>query len=141
MPEHRDPTFRNYLPSEAESYGTFRLSYPAPLYEHILAWHAGGSGAGFGQLLDVGCGPGNATRDMARAFEHAVGVDPGAEMIATARQLGGDTKTGESIRYEVCGAESCASAPGIEKGSVDLVIAAMAVRTFAHECTHYSRID
>lgn len=32
-------------------------------------------------LLDVGCGPGNATRDVALSFDEAIGVDPGVSGI------------------------------------------------------------
>lgn len=75
-----------------------------------------------------GCGPGNATRDLALSFKAAVGVDPGSEMIRAAQGLGGLTMTDQPISYHVASAENCASAPGTEDG-VDLLTAAMAVRT------------
>lgn len=47
-------------------------------------------------------------------------MDPGAEMINTARSLGGKTKSGKNIRYEVCAAEACSDLDGVEPGSVDM---------------------
>jgi 2-polyprenyl-3-methyl-5-hydroxy-6-metoxy-1,4-benzoquinol methylase len=39
---------------------------------------------GRGRLLDVGCGPGTVTLRLAPLFEAVVGLDPDAEMLATA---------------------------------------------------------
>lgn len=79
------------------------------------------------RLLDVGCGPGNATRDLALHFHHATGADPGEQMIVTARRQGGVTMAGEEIQYAVAGAEDLVDVAGVEEASVDLVTAAMAV--------------
>jgi ubiquinone/menaquinone biosynthesis C-methylase UbiE len=76
-------------------------------------------------VVDVGCGPGSAAQDLAPAFEHAVGIDPGEEMIQVARELGGETKNGEKISFEVCEAARIASAP---PGEVGLITVATAVR-------------
>jgi trans-aconitate 3-methyltransferase len=97
------------------------------LYERIFAEHAA-SGGGFGFVLDVGCGPGSAARDLAPVFEYAVGVDPGEEMVNVARERGGETKEGEKIRFEVYEAERMAGAPGMLLGEVDLITVATAVR-------------
>lgn len=122
-----DPTFRSYKPGQAQLYAAARPAYPPVLYEHIFAEHAA-SGGGFGFVLDVGCGPGRATRDIAPAFEHAMGVDPGKEMISVARERGGETNKGEKIQFEVCEAERIVSAPVMSPGAVDLITAATAVR-------------
>jgi trans-aconitate 3-methyltransferase len=121
-----DTTFRSYKPAQAQQYAKARLAYPPVLYEHIFAEHAA-DGGGFGFVIDVGCGPGSATRDLAPAFEHAVGVDPGEEMINVARKRGGETKKGEKIRFEVCEAERMAGVPGMPLGEVDLITVATAV--------------
>jgi len=121
-----DPTFRYYKPAQAQQYAGARPAYPPVLYEHIFAEHAA-SGGRFGFVVDVGCGPGTATRDLAPAFEHAVGIDAGEEMIKVARERGGESKRGERIRFEVCEAERMASAPGLPLGEVDLITAATAV--------------
>lgn len=122
-----DATFRYYKPTQAQQYAKARPAYPAVLYEHLFAEHSA-SGGGFGFVLDVGCGPGNATRDLSPAFDHAVGVDPGEEMINVARQRGGETKNGGKTQYEVCEAERIAAAPGVPVGQVDLITSAKAVR-------------
>lgn len=122
-----DPTFRSYTPDQARRYAESRPSYPPKLYDTILRHHAA-TGGRFDVLVDVGCGPGTATRDLAASFARAVGLDAGEEMIATARRLGGMTAKGEPVRFFVSEAERIADAEGVEKGSVDLLTSAMAVR-------------
>ena len=121
-----DPTFRSYKPAQAQQYAGVRPAYSSVLYEHIFAEHAA-SGGRFGFVLDVGCGPGSATRDLAPTFDHAVGTDPGEEMINVARERGGVTKKGEKIRFEVCEAERIADVLGMPLGEVDLITVATAV--------------
>jgi trans-aconitate 3-methyltransferase len=135
-----DPTFTNYTRSQAQTYFKNRLSYPQPLYETILKYHTS-TGGQLDVLADIGCGPGRATRDLASAFDYAVGLDPGAEMIQAASGAGqfeeggnATTRTGRSVAFAVCGAEKCAqgvtdalSASGSSSTKVDLLIAAMAV--------------
>lgn len=121
-----DPTFRSYNTAQAQQYAGARLAYSPVLYEHILTEY-GASGGSLGFLLDVGCGPGSATRDLAPMFEHAVGLDPGHEMIKVAREWGGKTKSGEDIRYEVCEAERMTDPSGLPMDGVDLICAATAV--------------
>ncbi len=122
----KDPTFRSYSAEQAKEYATQRLSYEPAIYNTILTHHSNTDGR-FGILLDVGCGPGNATRDIALSFHQAIGVDPGAAMIDAARQLGGKTKAGNEIRYEISPAEEISSIERLKEGSVDLLTAAMAV--------------
>ncbi len=99
---------------------------PPALYTEILSHHAG-TGGSFGRLLDVGCGPGNATRDIAPNFADAVGTDGSVEMVNAARKAGGRTKEG-MIRFEAANAEDLDGIQGLEAQSVDLITAAMAVR-------------
>jgi ubiquinone/menaquinone biosynthesis C-methylase UbiE len=122
----KDTTFRSYSTDQAKVYATNRLSYEPALYDTVLKHHSETRGQ-FGLLLDVGCGPGNATRDVALSFDRAIGVDPGASMIDTARELSGKTKSGELIRYEVSAAEEISTVEGLEPNSVDLLTSAMAV--------------
>lgn len=121
-----DPTFRAYSASEAKTYATHRLSYSPDLYSTILSHH-GSTGGHFSLLLDVGCGPGNATRDLALSFDEAIGCDPGEQMIAAANELGGKTRSGEDVRFVVAGAEELSEIEALRGGSVDLLVAAMAV--------------
>ena len=122
----RDPTFRAYNPDQATTYAAVRGSYPSILYNIILSHHFSAEGSA-DLLLDVGCGPGNATRDLSPMFEHAIGIDPGSEMIAAAKGMGGRTKGGGVVRFEVSSSEEISRVEGLEEGSVDLLIAAMAV--------------
>lgn len=123
---YKDKTFRSYNTAQAAAYASGRDSYNPQLYETILSHHVRTGGV-LGTVLDVGCGSGNATRSIAPNFGRAIGIDPSAEMIQAARSLGGSAKEG-AIRYENMPAEGCASTPGVDAESVDLVTAAMAVR-------------
>lgn len=122
----KDATFRSYSAEQAKVYATHRLSYETAIYDTVFKYHSE-TGGQFGLLLDVGCGPGNATRDVALSFDQAIGADPGASMIDTARELGGKTKSGTGIKYEVSPAEEISSIKGLEPNSVDLLTSAMAV--------------
>lgn len=121
-----DPTFRQYTPVQAASYAALRGSYHHKLYEEIICYHER-TGGYLGRLLDVGCGTGNATRPLAIHFQHALGIDPGEQMILTARRQSGTTAIGEEVQYAVAGAEDLLSVKGIGEASVDLVTAAMSV--------------
>lgn len=134
MPSLSDPTFSNYNQQQAQRYAESRLSYPERLYNTIMDYHIKSQGQ-TNILVDVGCGPGNATRDMATWFDHAVGLDPSVEMINTAIKLGGCTKSKQELKYAVSTASQLSH--GIEEvlptvkelGGVDLLVAAMAVST------------
>ena len=130
-PAVKDSTFRSYSAEQAKVYATQRLSYSAALYDTVLKHHSE-TGGQFGLLLDVGCGPGNATRDVALSFDQAIGIDPGASMIDAARGLAGKTKSGKEIRYELASAEEMSDLKGLEPNSVDLLTAALAVSI--HNC-------
>lgn len=127
-----DPTFSTYDQHQAQRYAESRLSYSARLYNTIIDYHIKSHGQAI-TVVDVGCGPGNATRDLATWFDHAVGLDPSEEMINKAIQLGGRTKSGQQLRYVVSAADEISH--GItdvlpiakELGGVDLLTAAMAV--------------
>jgi predicted TPR repeat methyltransferase len=106
-------------------YSESRLSYPQPLYDAVLRHHAE-TGGGFDFLLDVGCGPGNATRDLSPSFAHAAGFDAGDEMIQAARWLGGKTGSGEEVGFHVSPAEKIAETDAVPPGSVDLLTAPVA---------------
>jgi trans-aconitate methyltransferase len=121
-----DPTFRSYSAVQAQTYTVERGSYPNELYDTVLKYHTN-TGGKLNQLLDVGCGPGNATRDLSVFFDRAVGLDPGAEMIAAARTRGGKTRSGDNIKFEISPAEECSKINEVGAGTVDLLTAAMAV--------------
>jgi trans-aconitate 3-methyltransferase len=130
-----DPTFRSYSAEEAKLYAASRLSYSQNIYNKILDHHAA-TGGQFELLLDVGCGPGNATRDLALSFDRTVGADPGAQMIEAANALGGKTKLEKDIEFVVAPAEEISQIKGLEPDSVDLLTAAMAVSCILGRCKY-----
>jgi predicted TPR repeat methyltransferase len=125
--EATDKTFRVYNSQQAATYAKHRgQSYSSRILEIILNHHTN-TGGKLGTLLDVGCGTGAAVQGLASRFQHATGVDPGEAMIAQATKLGGETSSGELIRYEVVGAENLYDVQSVKEGEVDLLVAAMAV--------------
>ncbi|KAI9832803.1 MAG: hypothetical protein M1819_004023 [Sarea resinae] len=124
----KDPTFLHYDAHQASTYAEERSSYPVPLYNTLLDFHAK-SGGQFGSLLDVGCGHGAATRDLAVHFDKTVGVDPSPEMVNVARKIGGKSKESD-VRFEVSGAEDCKGAVDSETKDFDMIISAMAAHWF-----------
>ena len=127
-----DPTFSNYSHNQAQEYANARLSYSAQLYNTILNFHTKTHGQ-MHVLADIGCGPGNATRDLATFFNHAVGLDPSTEMIDIALRSDGLTRSARPLAYAVSTADNIvhgiteALPASKEYGGVDLLTAAMAV--------------
>jgi ubiquinone/menaquinone biosynthesis C-methylase UbiE len=130
-----DPTFRSYSAEEAKLYAASRLSYSQNTYNKVLDHHTS-TGGKFDLLLDVGCGPGNATRDLALSFDRTSGADPGEHMIKAANELGGKTKPGKDIEFVVSSAEEISQIKDLELGSVDLLTAAMAVSCVLGGCIY-----
>jgi len=60
---------------------------------------------GTGRLLDVGCGPGFLTVELAPSFEHAIGLDPDAAMLAEGERRAGEAGVG-NIRWVEAVAEA-----------------------------------
>jgi trans-aconitate 3-methyltransferase len=121
-----DPTFRSYSSKQAAVYAKGRRGYPPTLIDYIVDHHRA-TGGKTGVLLDVGCGPGNSTRDLSPHFDVVFGADPGEGMLQTATELGGTTATGASLEYRISGAEEIDGIEGLEHGSVDMITAASAV--------------
>lgn len=116
---HSDTTFRSYSTAQVKEYAQRRGGYPQRLIDEIIKIHAETRGS-FESLLDIGCGPGSATRDLALHFDSATGIDPSAEMIKTASEIGGRAKE-SSIHFMQGEAELCKDVPD---QSVDLITAA-----------------
>lgn len=126
-----EPTFTSYNAADASSYAQGRASsYPSALYHQIFAF-AGmplpSKNKSFTTLLDVGCGTGQATRDLAPQFARVVATDPSPAMIEEARKRDYRTGTGEAVEFSVKCAEECDEIDGLDLGSVDVLVAAMAV--------------
>ena len=127
-----DPTFRKYNSQQAKLYAKVRPPYSEALCSFILEQHTTTGGAQT-SLLDVGCGPGLATRALSGRFTNATGVDPSPQMVSVAKELGGVTASGEDVRYELASAEEIDKLEYVPEGSVDLVTAAMAAHWFDME--------
>ncbi|KAJ9658025.1 hypothetical protein H2198_003994 [Neophaeococcomyces mojaviensis] len=128
LPAHREEaTFKNYNSTDATKYAAYRPSYPPLLIKMVMEGHTS-TGGQTTTVLDIGCGPGIATRQIAAFFEHAIGVDAGQSMIETARNTPCYSSTGEQARFEVCGAEEIDKV--IDAESVDLITVATAAHWF-----------
>lgn len=130
-PSLREATFRAFTEKQGADYAQNRRDYHSDVYQAIIDHHTS-TGGELSVLLDVGCGPGTAVRSLAPLFAHAIGIDPSAGMIATARSLGGTTAASDQIRFEVSAAEDLGSAlsPPVPDGSVDLLTASTAAHWF-----------
>ena len=155
----KEKTFTTFTAAQAAAYAANRNDkYPAALYARIFAYvrsreasdtsHVDGDADVLEQaareplelLLDVGTGPGKAVFEMLPYFKRAVGVDPGDKMIEIARRDAQTRGVDEArVRFEVCGAESCADALAeAEVGKVDLITCAMAAHWFDMEAFYTS---
>ncbi|RMZ80885.1 hypothetical protein DV737_g2730, partial [Chaetothyriales sp. CBS 132003] len=130
----RDPTFLNYSLASAATYAKYRSNeYPHTLIDKVINNHVANGKGQLGTLVDVGCGPGIATRQVGTHFDHVFGLDPGVSMIEIATSLGGTTRTGEQIKVAVASAEEIdvkLKELGVEEGTVDLITAATAAHWF-----------
>lgn len=132
-PFSTEKTFSSYNEEQGKAYAQIRRDYHPNVYQAVLRHHTS-TGGELDTLLDVGCGPGNATRGLAANFAHAIGLDPSEGMITTARALGVGvvTSTSEPVRFEICTAEDLGrnlSTP-IQDSSIDLITAANAAHWF-----------
>lgn len=122
----QETTFRSFNNEQGKNYAKVRFDYDPSVYKTMIDRHVA-TGGKLDTLVDVGCGPGTATRSLAQHFAHAVGFDPSKGMITTAQSLGGTSSTSEPIRFEVSAAEDLGSLPD---SSVDLITAATAAHWF-----------
>ena len=128
--ESSESTFRSYTPALAKAYAAGRGSYHENLFNTIIDNHKS-TGGSMQVLLDIGCGPGNSTRPLARHFDSAFGIDPSPEMINTARNLSAapDTASGKSIIFSVGKAEEMDGPFRETEHGVDLLTSGTAVCT------------
>ncbi|KAK1833718.1 S-adenosyl-L-methionine-dependent methyltransferase [Podospora conica] len=131
VPISDERTFRSYTSQQGANYAEVRRDYHPSLYETIKNHHLS-TGGQLQSLLDVGCGPGRATRSLATHFDHAVGIDPSEGMITTALALENTGSKVGPIRFAVSSAEAlgCDLDPPVPEASVDLLTAATAAHWF-----------
>lgn len=104
----------NWFDRGGEAYARFRPGYPDQLAEFLASLVPARNLA-----VDVGCGNGQLTRQLARHFAAVVGVDASADQIANA-------VADARIRYRCAPAESLP----VADGSVGLIAAAQAAHWF-----------
>ena len=131
MAQTTEKTFSKFDEKQAKTYARTRPDYHPSVYEAVIYRHRE-TGGQFGNLVDVGCGPGLATKTLASHFEHATGLDPSEGMVSAARSQGILTSTSSEVRFEVSTAEDLGQtlSPPIGAGSVDLISAANAAHWF-----------
>ncbi|QIX02538.1 hypothetical protein AMS68_008055 [Peltaster fructicola] len=131
MSAKQETTFSTYSKAQGQAYSQIRRDYHQNVYDTVISKHTS-SGGQLDLVLDVGCGPGLATRTLASKFAHAVGLDPSSGMIETARSQGLVTATNEPVRFEVSSAENLGASleHPITAGSIDLITAANAAHWF-----------
>lgn len=105
---------RNWFDKEGLSYASFRPSYPLQLSRFLASVAPSNNMA-----LDVGCGNGQLTVQLANYFHTVVGIDPSADQIANATQH-------KRIRYECAPAENIP----LPNDSVTLIAAAQSAHWF-----------
>ena len=94
--EHRD-TIGLRFDDVAELYDRVRPRYPAAMFDDIAALTGASPGT---RVLEVGCGPGQATRDLLARGWRVHAVEPGAAMAARARANFGDDITVDVARFD-----------------------------------------
>ena len=105
---------RNWFDQGGQAYARFRPDYPARLSEYLSSVAPDHELA-----LDVGCGNGQLTLQLADHFAAVVGIDPSADQIANAMPH-------ERIRYRCAPAEQLP----LPDSSTSLVTAAQAAHWF-----------
>lgn len=76
------PSSSNIFKGTAWYYARYRRSYPQKIFDDIVSYY---KLDGAGRLLDLGCGTGELTLPLSKHFVDAIGIDPGAEMLAEAQ--------------------------------------------------------
>ncbi|KAI9501860.1 trans-aconitate methyltransferase 1 [Coemansia spiralis] len=96
----------------AGAYLALRPAYNQELVKWLLGYHIGARN----RAVDVACGPGTFTLNLAKEFKHVVGIDPSPNMIEAA-QLDTGTKGVTNVEYSQGFGENLP----IEPDSVDLL--------------------
>ena len=106
---------RDTFDAVADLYGEARPGYPAVLYDDL--WALAGLNAD-AKVLEVGCGAGQATGDLAARASHIIAVDPGPRLIEQAQARVGAA----NVDYRVARFEDFKASAG----AFDLIASAQA---------------
>lgn len=99
----------------ADIYAKVRKGYPAALFDDLETLAGLGSAA---RVLEVGCGTGQATADLAARAGHVLALDPGARLIDQARKA----IDAANVEFVVSSFEDMEASPG----AFDLIASAQA---------------
>lgn len=116
--------FKDYFSTASDDYKLYRPQYPQALYQY-LADIAPAAELAF----DVGCGNGQASRELANHFQQVYASDASSAQIQQAEPH-------EKVHYLVSPAETI-NAPD---ASVDLITVAQAIHWFQHEA-FFAEVD
>jgi ubiquinone/menaquinone biosynthesis C-methylase UbiE len=106
---------RTLFDGVAQLYDATRPGYPAEIVEFLAATAGAGTGSA---MLEVGCGTGQLTRDLARLGFDLTAIDIGPAMVAMARRALADAP----VSFRTCSFEDFAAADW----SFDLIVSATA---------------
>uniref|UniRef100_UPI00398E497B putative methyltransferase DDB_G0268948 n=1 Tax=Pristiophorus japonicus TaxID=55135 RepID=UPI00398E497B len=109
----------------AALYQKYRPLSPAEIHNLILNYLQRKKGKPFSLAVDVGCGSGQSSRELAPFFEKVVGIDVSEAQIEEAKKMGGL----DNVSYRLGLAEQLE----FEDSSVDLVIAGTSAHWFDME--------
>lgn len=109
--------FKDYFSTASDDYKRFRPQYPEALYRYLASITPSTKLA-----IDVGCGNGQASRQLAQHFEQVQASDASATQIDQAI-------TTSNVAYIVSPAEQINSSDD----SVDLITVAQAIHWFRHD--------
>lgn len=113
MPADLSPR-KNWFDAGGSAYARFRPEYPPELAAFLATLAPARALA-----VDVGCGNGQLTVQLARHFESVLGLDPSADQIANAQAH-------DKVRFVCAPAEKLP----VDDGSVNLITAAQAAHWF-----------
>lgn len=123
MATTRDPTFHKFSAKEGKAYAASRgISYPPKVFQEIIDYHGGDTAF----AVDVGCGPGNVTRDLAKYFEKVVGLDSSQGMVDAAKSIL-ESEPNEKVSFKVSPAEKIDEVDVLGDWAVDVITSAVAV--------------
>ncbi|KAL6904290.1 S-adenosyl-L-methionine-dependent methyltransferase [Trichoderma evansii] len=124
-----EETFRAYTQKQGEMYAADRPGYSPALFKSIIDHHKS-TGGELNTIVDVGCGTGQATCDLAQYFSEAIGLDPSEGMIEIARASAKSALP--PVRFDISAAEDLGTdlEPPIAESSIDLLTAATAAHWF-----------
>lgn len=115
---HAARPLKNWFDQGGKAYARFRPEYPPELAQ-FLASVAPGAKGGAALALDVGCGNGQLTTQLAAHFAQVLGADPSADQVASA-------VAHPRVEY-VC---AVAEALPVASGCIQLITAAQAAHWF-----------